>query len=617
MSGFHFLSAMQRIGRTIARQYGINVIYEGNSPGTDGKTIVLPDVQNLTDELRHDLDGYLDHEVGHCRHTDFNVLRSVDNRFQSELLSALEGVRVDREMIRDYPGSQFHINDLNDKLRAKAAEKWVGTPTAIRLLHGVRDGMRGQPIVSDHDTARYLDALGDEISKLNTYTSTGQMRDATARIMKIILEEREREQEEQQQQQQQQQQAGGAGGGDSQSKGGGQKQEDGDQDQEDGDQDEDQDRKGDGDGGGDSEDHDQEGEGDGDQDQQAGGGADEKFDDMITENSGADNSEFDNHATNLQQLMNGNMAPEIEGEPEIQGGRPWHDGFSDAKHIPLTTRFDQIHDVSGGGDPVRYNVLRNKVKGIMSPIRREMERVLKVKENARWRMDRERGHINNRSLSQLVASPGFRTPFKEFQKTETTNVAIQLLVDLSGSMAGSKLQTAKEAATAMAEVLRSLDIPFEVTGFHSEGDYDMQKVAREVGDISRFNRTHERLDHWVYKSFGDSRMDGITRMESGGNNTDGESVRWAAARLAEQKQKRKIMIVFSDGMPACHGNMSMLNGDLVRAVKEIDRSGIEVVGVGIEHNGVSRFYPNNIAINNVEDLTGGVLRKLSSMLTEA
>ena len=61
-------------------------------------------------------------------------------------------------------------------------------------------------------------------------------------------------------------------------------------------------------------------------------------------------------------------------------------------------------------------------------------------------------------------------------------------------------------------------------------------------------------------------------------NVDGESVVYAARELLAQKGHRKLMIVLSDGKPACGGSKTkQLNWHLSESVKDIQKSGVEVV----------------------------------------
>lgn len=70
---------------------------------------------------------------------------------------------------------------------------------------------------------------------------------------------------------------------------------------------------------------------------------------------------------------------------------------------------------------------------------------------------------------------------------------------------------------------------------------------------------------------------------------------FAANSLLAQKQKRKLMIVLTDGDPddwaATH--------DIVDRCR---RSGFELLGIGIQTRSVEKFFPRSIVINDVKDL---------------
>ena len=288
----------------------------------------------------------------------------------------------------------------------------------------------------------------------------------------------------------------------------------------------------------------------------------------------------------------------------------------DTPCIPASTRFDRVTDHSGKGNGASYSRLKREVMPLVAPIKSHLERVLKVKENAKWSTERERGKINSRALAGLASNKNYRTPFKEFTKTETNNVAVEVLVDMSGSMHGTRIRTAKMTAIAMAKALKDLDIPFEVTGFYSESDRGLQAYAASLGEgAKRFNRKTERLDLHVFKSFDVTSLTGIEKMEAHSNNPDGECVKWAAQRLSARPQKRKILMVISDGQPsAADGGWGLLQTDLKRKIKECGKAGIEVVGIGIETDYVKEIYPQYIHLKDTKDLPKSAMSKLAKMI---
>jgi len=90
-------------------------------------------------------------------------------------------------------------------------------------------------------------------------------------------------------------------------------------------------------------------------------------------------------------------------------------------------------------------------------------------------------------------------------------------------------------------------------------------------------------------------------------NIDGESIMWAARRLAARNRRgmKPIMIVFSDGSPSSMPeNDVALATHLRRTVERIESAGIATVGVGICTRAVEQFYPRFTVIQQVVDLVG-------------
>ncbi len=229
-------------------------------------------------------------------------------------------------------------------------------------------------------------------------------------------------------------------------------------------------------------------------------------------------------------------------------------------------------------------------------------------------MDQERGQVNQRSLAQFCNDRNFRRPFKQYSKEETNNVAVCLLIDCSGSMCYD-VRVAQQACIALGEALRDLNIAFEILGFNTTLHGKSFAKKRDTS-MERFNRVEEKLDHHVFKSFNSDNMNGITNIFSGGNNTDGESVRWAANRLLERKEKRKILLVMNDGFPNAEGDNRILNSDLKLAVEQISKANIECIGFGIRSDAPKEFYPDWLVIQDVRELPTNVMKKMKGLLTK-
>lgn len=609
MSTILFENSLEKLARILARQYSINVLFEGNRAYTDGKRIVLPQLTTLTNELKTDFNGYLDHEVGHCKFTQFDEIEKTISKLHKEMLNITEDVRIERLMINAYPGTVHHLEPLNKKLRDKIDEKWNELPTLVRLLIGIADIMLGETVHMDDDTKPYFEAIQSQTVKLNSCSSTASLRELTEEIVRIIERTHEEEKSEE---------------GDGEDEGEeGEEGETGDSSEgESSDESE-----GEGDSSEDESSDDSEGEGDSSEGGESGSSKDsessseskkrrEEMSEMLAESAKCSDSAFDDHIFDVHGMINEEIKDIVDGEEKPEDIVIEFSKIN--KSIPLTTRFDKVTDVTGKGDNVAYANLKRKVQPMISPIRNQLERILKVKENAKWIGERETGKIDVRGLSKMSTDKNYRTVFKDYTKTETSNVAIEILVDMSGSMRGEKMEIAKMSIIAMSEALKDLGINFEVTGFHSKGSREMINAARfaiSSPKENRYNRYYEMLDLWVFKSFDSLSLHGLEKIFVGEQNPDGECVSWAAKRLATRKEKRKILIVFSDGLPATRdGDQRILNSDLKSKVEMIEKSGIECIGIGINSDSVKSFYKDNIVVKNIKDLPIVAMNKLAKIV---
>lgn len=632
-----FESAIEKLGRILAGQYGIEVIFEGNQAMTDGKKIVLPYVAKMTEEMQADLNGYLDHEVAHCRFSSFDEMARSKNKMHHHMLNAVEDIRIEREMINLYPGTEYHLKPLRAKVDGHHAEHWDKLTPPTRIILNIVKIMRDLEPRIDKDIERYIDLVRDASKKLNECTSTEEVRRATEEIMRLIQDEREKEKDEEPEDEESdpeddsENEDTDSEDTDKDSKRKGSKPKDKKPKKpKDGSKADEEDDRSDGDEGGEDEDSsgspdggvsdESEGEGeDGDsgRKERADAGDSDALKDLDRALEGS-SVPFEG-LKDTSEIVNDGLKIAIEDEAEdleeIMHRPPLDPIWEGMRSIPVTTRFDKVTEHSGKGESSRYGRLKREVMPLISPIKMQLERILKVRENAKWTSDKEQGKIDSRALSRLASMPGTRRVFKEFTKVETNNVAVEILIDMSGSMR-DRMLTAKQATIAMAEALKDINVPFEVTGFNSVPNHEVMRYAASIGDTSRFNRIGEALDLHVFKDFDSISLSGLEKIFVGMQNPDGECVVWAAKRLLKRREKRKILIVLSDGEPCTgdHSNRGILCSDLKNNIKLIQRSGVECVGIGIETNCVKHFYPDYLVLNNVKELPLSAMRKLAKIV---
>lgn len=228
----------------------------------------------------------------------------------------------------------------------------------------------------------------------------------------------------------------------------------------------------------------------------------------------------------------------------------------------------------------------------------------------------EEGSLNDREIWR--AGLGDKNLFRKRQRTVAINAAVTLLVDCSGSMSGDKIEIASNTAMVMAETLDLVGVPFEVLGF-TQQYHGMS--SREVDRLRDLGYTrHYPLWNMIFKRF-DRPLDKKTKSMIGAipaislcNNIDGESIRWAASRLAQRKEDKRILIVLSDGWPAGWSEYNS-SADLKNVCKMIEASGaINLFGIGICDDAPAEYYKDYAIIDDVDQLAKTAYGKISTFL---
>lgn len=185
--------------------------------------------------------------------------------------------------------------------------------------------------------------------------------------------------------------------------------------------------------------------------------------------------------------------------------------------------------------------------------------------------------------------------------------AVLLLVDCSGSMSGSKIQTAASAAAQLCDVLKAVTVPVAVLGFTDDSGECTMFEFKGFGETVS---TDDLLGRFAWVQ---SEMLG---------NADADAVLFAGKYLTDNiTATRKVLIVLSDGCPTdcySHGEgvlnrVAAADAGLRRVTTEMQdafvtgKSNIELVGIGIRDESVKRYYRNHVVITATSQLEGTLL----------
>lgn len=348
----------------------------------------------------------------------------------------------------------------------------------------------------------------------------------------------------------------------------------------------------------------------------------------------ADSDDFDKQvdlSTQVIESLDSNFCPgfadklasTIEDRLEIDYKNPKIMSYRPRTCDDKIEKLNPSHCLNENAELELIEQIYSEAKKYVSALRQKLMLDLLSKGKG-WVKRQDKGMIDDRSLHKV--SVGSKDVFKRKLKQTKMDTAATLLVDASGSMQGSRLRIATQLALLFSETLELLKIPNEVLGFTtttSSAFYDMRSEQAD-GIINQKRLVFNRISPLMLyecKEFTDSfrkAQISIGRLNTKAdcyNNVDGESLLWAAKRLIARQEKRKILIVLTDGVPQAYPDETDLLGwHLEKTVKRIIAAGIQVIAIGIQHDGVSRFYPDYILCEELAEIPTIFYKKLSNLL---
>jgi hypothetical protein len=150
---------------------------------------------------------------------------------------------------------------------------------------------------------------------------------------------------------------------------------------------------------------------------------------------------------------------------------------------------------------------------------------------------------------------------------KTRNLSIVVLLDLSestnekmGDSDKTVLELTREAATLVSVAMEGIGDPFALHGFASDGRHDVQYF--------RFKDFNEH--------FGDDAKSRLAGMKGGLSTRMGAALRHAGYHLHKQQEKRKLILLVTDGEPADidERDPQHLRFDTKKAVEELYSTGV-------------------------------------------
>jgi cobaltochelatase CobT len=589
-------NALPIVAAALGRKLGVEVGIGGHTACTDGRRIQIPDIPD--DPASRDLAwGYLAHEAGHVRYTDFAVytLAARDGPLQETLQNRIEDVRIERALARPYPGTQATIAAV---LRRMLAEGRLAAPEpsnhpaqvlAAYLLLALRHEVLGQDVLAAEarESARvlgqvfpapFIGRLRSLMGEVPGLSSTAEAIDLARRIRRLVEEEATASPPpagQPQEEESDDSREGEADGGEPDRERGQGRHEDGGPES---------------DGSAGTPEADE----DGSHEQGSGTDATDQGDEAPGNcAASADGKDADGRRNALAAVLAAG-AGDCDGDLFAQVGELLGTQASASSAIRLPLAEDYAGNALAGmrllaqvqAESARLNA---RLQGLVQASR--MDRPRPVRSGRR--LDPKRLHRVAVADARIFASKAHRI---------APNTAVHLLVDLSGSMHATvhradgsqttRASSALESALALALALDGIPgVTVATTAFPGRAG------------------TADRVTRMVQHGQSPRACAGAFIQSARGGTPMAQALWYAAAELLACREERRMLMVLTDGEPDN-------TPEALRLLGLCRQAGIEAVGVGIGVD-VRHLFPTAIEVREAKDLKRELFRVAERLLVGA
>lgn len=662
LSNYDFMRSTEVVGQMLSEK-DVEIIFAGTQAQTgydkagNPTNITLPMLsENVDDVMRTYIKGFLDHESAHVLYTDGPIFRKRIEKIEKKygekvaqmvlmLFNVAEDARIEELMKKRYKGSKENFSNVLKMILEKNMSGLKEDSSAEEIIDGMivfyARWLVGSEFATEffNEHQEYLELCkkyDEGIDNLYTLMSKAKSSEEILDVIEEFLKKHEAKTSFSMKES-----SGGSSKKDKKSEGSGKsvktekKSEESEEEEKDSEKpSEKDDKKDDSEKSKDSEDKD----GEPDKDRKDKDRKDKEGGDGDGEKDEEDSSEEDELTKEIEKLITGeDFGDSIRAEIKKIIRQENGSGRAPKVYRPLTTRYDRIEPQSVKSysiqsflerNPRTYKEFLEETAQYSSVIQKQLERYMSALSVSGWEYGHKKGCLYGAGLSRLIT--GDERVFRKKMERKTKDVAVSLLIDLSGSMIGTPVKYACMSAYIFAKALSKIGINFEILGFTTDWNeprdsffQTLKKTEEKAFDGQPSYTRIEPLNMPIFKKFGDKFSietaqtlcyfsDSECPMN---NNVDGECVLIASSRLLAQPQKRKILFVFSDGDPAFQTNYSVWEKKhLHYAIEQVTKAHIETFGIGICSDSVKKFYPHYSIVNEIEDLGKETLTQLKKFL---
>lgn len=610
------IQSLPIIAKALGRNMGVKVELDAGRPRTNGKVIYLPSLP-LNDPGVETLGlGFIIHEAGHIRYSDFTLDFEGLSPLEMKFCGVFEDIRMERCVIRDYPGAPKRLSALVEKLVQKGFFKPINqfdVPVQVLvsyLLFKLRAHVLDQPaleayaieaetrlkeLVTDMAMTRIKSVMA-RVTSCKTEADTIELAQEMALVMK---EESERENPPQDKDQNAQQ-------GDDDSDGQNQNQSNDEGDGQEDDSTNDQsDTQSDGDGddsnvddlsdqsSGDSNISDSDSEDDSEGvPSDADNGTGDKSDD---DSDDAADPKFEAAKKTMKEILESNESDldDVPGDISDAFEELLKDELKEASedrdNHPVSM---QPTSMKGSVQPDDHQKALDDAEAATAALQNRLIQLVQSQTKAKRRTSRHGRRLNDRKLHRVKA--GSTRVYKSVSRKKAVNTTVQVLLDRSYSMEGG-MQVATQSTLALTAAMKKIP-HLSVGSAFFPGLSD--SAATVLTD-------HEQQMYQTAGYYPVVRANGCTPLL--------EALMWSGDTLVQRKEERKVLIVITDGTPDGFDECK-------RAISDLVKGGIEVYGLGIDVNlklMTALFNGEMTVIENVGELAQATFSLLESKLIAA
>ena len=263
---------------------------------------------------------------------------------------------------------------------------------------------------------------------------------------------------------------------------------------------------------------------------------------------------------------------------------------------------------------------------LINELAKKLKKLLLAFDTTAWEFSQDEGSFDGSRFAAFIANNDNSSIYKLEKKNVEKNTIVSLLMDNSGSMRGKPIITSALTSEILTHTLEKCNVNVEILGF-TTNEWKGGKSKKKWESLDRPNKPGRLNDllHIIYKdadaswSVAKKNIGLILKEGLLKENIDGEALIWASSRLKRRNEKKKILIVISDGAPVDDSTLSVNNPNILEnhlkeVVTEIEQEGrINLVAIGIGHD-VSRYYKKAFTIDSPDKLGDIIIENLAENL---